>query len=51
MKAGCRSVSVFRAKVCSTVHHVVDYGPRHRDLSNLSVIGIDKTSRKKGINI
>ena len=34
--------------VSSAVHYVVDYGLRHRDLSNLSVIGIDEISRKKG---
>jgi transposase len=34
--------------VCSAVHHVVDYGLQQRNLSNLSVIGIDEISRKRG---
>jgi transposase len=34
--------------VCSAVHHVVDYGLQQRDLSHLSVIGIDEISRKRG---
>jgi transposase len=34
--------------VCSAVHHVVDYGLQNRDLSDLTVIGIDEISRKRG---
>jgi len=34
--------------VCSAVHHVVDYGLKNRDLSDLTVIGIDEISRKRG---
>ena len=34
--------------VCSAVRYVVDYGLQQRDLSNLTVIGIDEISRKRG---
>ena len=36
--------------VCSAVRHVVDYGLQQRDLSDLSMIGIDEISRKRGHN-
>ena len=36
--------------VCSAVRHVVDYGLQKRDLSDLSLIGIDEISRQRGHN-
>ncbi len=37
-----------RGTVCSADHHVVNFALQNRDLSDLTVIGIDEISRKRG---